>query len=222
MQKNIDQLQGEPMKTKPNSANNESHATLVYDIDGNRYINLTNACTLKCAFCPKHNGSWNVKGHELDLDFNPKANDIIQALGDLTGIDEVVFCGFGESTLRLKELLRIAEFIKSKGKATRLNTDGLGNLVNKRNILPDLAKSIDALSISLNAQNEAVYNQHCRPSLSGSYKALLEFIKEAPKYIEDVTVTAIEGLEGVDTDACEAIANKYKVKFRKRYLDQVG
>lgn len=197
-------------------------AELVYDIDGKRYINLTNACSLKCNFCPKHNGSWNVKGHELELDFNPRAEDIIAQIGDLKNIPEVVFCGFGESTLRLKELIKVAQHVKRKGVKTRLNTDGLGNLVNKRNILPELANCIDALSVSLNAQNETVYNRHCAPTLAGSYQALLEFIAQAPNYIDDVTVTAIEGLPGVDIRACEKIAKDFNVQFRKRVLDQVG
>ena len=196
--------------------------TLVYDIGNKRYINLTNACTLKCRFCPKHNGSWKVKGHELELDFNPKAEDIIAQLGDITNIEEVVFCGFGESTLRLDQLKDVATHIKALGKPTRLNTDGLGNLVHKKNILPELATCIDALSISLNAHNEAVYTQHCCPTLANAYQSLLDFIALAPRYIKDVTVTAIEGLEGVDIAACETIAKNAGVKFRKRILDQVG
>lgn len=196
--------------------------TLTYDIEGKRYINLTNACTLKCSFCPKHNGTWSVKGHELALDFNPKAKDIIVALGDLSQISEVVFCGYGESTLRLNELLAIALHVKLLGLKTRLNTDGLGNLVHHRNILPELATCIDSISISLNAQNEEVYDLHCCPSLKGSYAALLDFIRAAPNFIEDVTVTAIDGLEGVDIDACAAIAKSCGVKFRPRFLDVVG
>lgn len=201
---------------------NHCHPTLVYDIEDKRYINLTNACTLKCAFCPKHNGSWNVKGHELELDFNPKAEEIIAALGNLNEVTEVVFCGFGESTLRIKELVKVGAYLKSQSKQTRLNTDGLGNLVNKRNILPELATCIDSLSISLNAQSESIYKQHCHPTLEGSYQALLDFIKEAPKHIDDVTVSAIDGLEGVDIPACKEIALECGVKFRKRILDQVG
>ena len=205
---------------------NNMHAnpsnTLVYDIGNNRYINLTNACTLKCEFCPKFNGSFEVKGYQLDLDYNPKAQDIIQQLGDISTIEEVVFCGFGESTMRLKELLIIAQWVKSQGGRVRLNTDGLGNLVNKRNILEDLSQCVDALSISLNAQNEAVYQQHSRPSLPNSYQHLLAFIRLAPSYIPDVTITAIDGLEGLDIAACEKIADQYGVKFRRRVLDEVG
>lgn len=205
-----------------NSPDTVHSATLVYDIDDKRYINLTNACTLKCRFCPKHNGSWNVKGHELELDFNPRAGDIITELGDLSEVSEVVFCGFGESTLRLQELLAIAHYVKSKNKPTRLNTDGLGNLVHKQNILPLLADCIDAVSISLNAQNETLYEQHCQPSLPGAYQAVLDFIALAPKFIKEVTVTAIEGLPGVDIAACEMIAHQAGARFRKRVLDEVG
>lgn len=196
--------------------------TLVYDIGTSRYINLTNACTLQCRFCPKHNGSWQVRGHELELHFNPKAEVIIPQLGDLTQVDEVVFCGFGESTLRLEELLKIARYLKSQQVRVRLNTDGLGNLVHKRNIIPELAECVDALSISLNAQNEAIYHQHCRPTLAGSWQACLDFIEAAAREIPDVTATAIEGLEGVDIAACERLAHERGAKFRKRVLDQMG
>ncbi|MCG8312120.1 MAG: TatD family nuclease-associated radical SAM protein [Pseudomonadales bacterium] len=202
--------------------NTPPKATLVYDIAQKRYINLTNACTLKCQFCPKHNGSWAVKGYELELNFNPQAKDIISQLGDLSVIEEIVFCGFGESTLRLEQLKDIATFVKGQGKPIRLNTDGLGNLVHKRNILPELATCIDALSISLNAQNESVYVQHCCPTLANAYQHLLDFIALAPRYINDVTVTAIEGLPGVDIRACETIATQRGAKFRKRILNQVG
>lgn len=202
--------------------NATAEPTLVYDIGHSRYINLTNACTLQCRFCPKHNGSWAVKGHELELHFNPRASDIIPKLGDVSQADEVVFCGFGESTLRLEELLKIARHLKSQGARVRLNTDGLGNLVHKRNIVPVLAEVVDALSISLNAQNEALYQQHCCPTLPGSWQACLDFIEEAARSIKDVTVTAIEGLEGIDIAACEQLALARGAKFRKRVLDQVG
>jgi len=196
--------------------------TIIYDIGNSRYINLTNACTLKCAFCPKFNGTWEVKGYELKLDHAPRSAEIIEKLGDISTVEEIVFCGYGESTLRLNELIQVAQWVKSQGGRTRINTDGLGNLANKRNILPEIKGCIDALSISLNAQNEAIYKKHCKPGLANSYQALLDFIELAPQYIDDVTITAIDGLEGVDIKACEAIASKLGVKFKRRVLDEVG
>jgi len=196
--------------------------TLVYDIEGSRYINLSDRCTLRCQFCPKTHEEFQVHDYNLKLKHRPTANQIISALGDPSPYKEIVFCGFGESTLRLSVLLKIAGYIKEKGGRVRVNTDGLANLVNKRNVLPELAQCVDALCVSMNAQNEQTYNRHCSPLLEGSYFAMLEFISLAPQYIDDVTATAIDGLEGVDIEACEKIAFEKGVKFRRRELDIVG
>lgn len=196
--------------------------TLVYQIDNNLYINLTDRCTLTCQFCPKNNGCTEVKGYDLALEVRPSAEQIIQLLGDPSRYDCIVFCGYGEPTLRLKPLLTIAHWVKQQGGKTRLNTDGLGNLVHKRNILPELSPCIDALSISLNAQNETLYIRHCRPSLPGSYAAMLAFVALAPTYIKDVSVSAINGLEGIDITACRQLAESRGVHFKQRELDIVG
>ena len=181
--------------------------------------------TVRCAFCPKYNGSHEVHDYDLTLKSKPKLQEILHAIdaaGDLSQFTEVVFCGFGEPTLRLKELLAVSRHLKAQGARVRLNTDGLANRVHKHNVLPELAESIDAISISMNAHNETLYNRHCRPSLPDSYQAMLDFLRQAPQYINDVTATAIEGLEGVDIQQCAATARKLKVKFRRRVLDVVG
>jgi len=103
-----------------------------------------------------------------------------------------------------------------------VNSDGLANLVHKRNVLPELGKYVDSISISMNAQNKEIYNRHCQPALPNSYESMLEFLKQAPHYIEDVTATALDGLEGVDINACEELATQCGVKFRKRTLGRVG
>ncbi|THB75582.1 MAG: radical SAM protein [Gammaproteobacteria bacterium] len=199
-----------------------SQDILVYDIEDRRYINLNSTCTLKCQFCPKTQGHPIVNKYDLTLHEKKSVDDYIAALGDPKKYNEVVFCGFGEPTLRLKELLAISHWIKNNGGKVRVNTDGLANLVYKRNILPELGECVDAISISMNAQNEDVYNKHCQPAMIGSYQAMLEFIELAPKYIADVTASAIEGLEGVDIEACEKLAQERNVKFKKRVLDNVG
>jgi TatD family-associated radical SAM protein len=196
--------------------------TLVYDIGNKRYINLTNSCTLKCAFCPKTKGSPEVHQYDLGIEERHKADDYIKAIGDPTRFEELVFCGFGEPTMRLKELLKIAKYIKQNHGRVRINTDGLANLVHKRNVLPEMAEVIDALSVSLNGQTEAIYNRHCLPGLKGSFQAVLDFLSLAPEYIPDTTATAIDGLEGLDIKACEQLANERGVKFRRRVLDIVG
>jgi TatD family-associated radical SAM protein len=195
---------------------------ITYQIGNNLYLSITDRCTLECAFCPKTLGDMRVKGYDLTFDHRPTAGEIIATIDDPAGYDEVVFCGYGEPTMRLNVLLEVARDIKARGGRVRLNTDGLSNLVHKQNTLPELAECVDALSVSLNAQNREVYDRHCRPNLPGSYEAMLAFLREAPKYFKDVTATAIDGLEGVDIPACEAIAREMGVKFRRRVLNDVG
>ncbi len=193
-----------------------------YQIDNTLYLSITDRCTLECAFCPKTHGDMRVKGYDLTFDHRPTAEEIIASIDDPSRYDEVVFCGYGEPTMRLNVLLEVARDIKARGGRVRVNTDGLSNLVHKHDTLPEMAECVDALSVSLNAQNQEVYDRHCRPNLPGSYEAMLAFLREAPKHIEDVTATAIEGLEGVDIAACEAIARELGVKFRRRILNEVG
>jgi TatD family-associated radical SAM protein len=193
-----------------------------YTIGDRLYLNITDRCTLECAFCPKTLGSFQVHNYDLALDHRPSPEEIIASIGDPAKYAEVVFCGYGEPTLRLKVLLEVAHWIKARGGMVRINTDGLANLVHKRNVLPELATCVDSLSISLNAQTEAIYDRHCVPALPGSYAAVLEFLKQAPNYIPEVSATAIEGLEGVDIAACQRIAEELGVTFRKRTLGLVG
>jgi TatD family-associated radical SAM protein len=196
--------------------------TISYQIEDRLYLNITDRCTLVCAFCPKTLGHPEVQGYNLSIDNRPTAEQIIAEIGDPTRYAEIVFCGYGEPTLRLKVLLEVAHYVKDQGGKVRINTDGLANLVHKRNVLPEMADCIDSLSVSMNAQNEAVYNRHCQPELAGSFEAMLEFLKLAPNYIKDVTTTALQGLEGVDIAACEQLAKERGVKFRTRYLGRVG
>jgi len=196
--------------------------TLVYQIDSRLYVNLTDRCTLACTFCPKHNGCTEVKGHELYLSERPATEQIINLIGDPTRYDEIVFCGYGEPTLRLKDLLTVAHAIKAKGGRTRINTDGLANRFYKRDVTPEMATCIDALSVSLNAQDEATYNRHCKPALTGSHSAVLEFIEAVAKVIPEVTATAIDGLDGVDVARCAQLTEARGATFRARYLDVVG
>lgn len=200
----------------------ELACTLVYDIRHSRYLNITGRCTLRCQFCPKHNGSKQVHQYQLALDHQPSAAEIIPQLGDVSQFDEYVFCGYGEPTLNLPTLLTLAHEIKRRGGRVRVNTDGLGNLFHRRNILPELANCVDALSISLNANNQLLYQRHCQPRLKGAWEAVNQFMAEAPHYIANVQVSAIDGLEGVDIAACQQLVERAGCQFKHRMLDVVG
>ena len=124
--------------------------TIVYQLHGNCYLNLTQRCTLRCRFCPKFNGTWRVKDYDLRLHDEPSAEQLIAAAGDPRRYREVVFCGLGEPTLRLPTVLAVAERLRADGARIRLNTDGLASLTQGSDVTPELAGRIDALSVSLN------------------------------------------------------------------------
>lgn len=196
--------------------------TLAYRLHGNCYLNITWHCTLRCRFCPKFNGSWDVQGYNLWLHEEPGVEQILAAIGDPAQYREVVFCGYGEPTLRLDVLLEVAGALKQQGTRIRINTDGLANLVHGCDVTPRLAEVVDAVSISLNAQDEPLYEHHCRPKRHGAFMALQNFARRASQRGMDVTLTAVNGLEGVDIHACQDIAEHLGVKFRPRQIDQVG
>lgn len=195
---------------------------IAYAIRNSLYINLTNKCSLACTFCPKQSKNFEVKGHNLKLEHEPNVEDVFRAIGDVSGYEEVVFCGFGEPTLRLELLKEIARELKQKNMKVRLDTDGLMNLVYGRNAVSELEGLIDAVSVSMNAPDAETYMRLC-PSKYGkrAFEAVIEFLKLAKKYIPDVTASAV-GIHGLNIPACESLAKEIGVKFRLRKYQDVG
>ncbi len=200
----------------------EEEVRITYRIRDSLYLNITNRCTNACTFCPKRH-DYRVKGHLLKLPGEPTAAEALAEVGDPTRFDEIVFCGFGEPLLRLDEVKEIAAELKRRGARVRVNTDGLGNLVHGRNILPEIAGLVDALSVSLNAPDAQTYARIC-PNRYGeaSFAALLDFLREATKHIPKVTATAV-ALPGLDHEAVRRLAESVPgVSFRLRPYDDVG
>ena len=197
---------------------------VTYPIGDRLYINLTSGCSLKCDFCFKNAGPGPyLEDMDLSLERQPSATDIRKALREeLDGFDEVVFCGFGEPTLRLPTLLELADFLKRQGKRVRLVTDGLANRVYRRDITPQLAGRIDRLSVSLNAQDAETYNRLCKPPWPDAFDYVCDFLRKAREHVPEVVATAVDGVEGVDIEACRRLAEEeLGVAFRPRAKDTV-
>ncbi len=193
---------------------------IAYKIRDSLYLNITNKCTNRCGFCIKFRTNY-VKGHNLRLEKDPAALQIIKAIKDPKAYGEVVFCGIGEPLLRLDVVKKVSGWIKQHGGKVRINTNGQGNLIHGRNILPELKGMVDSISVSLDAENEAQYEKICRPSLSGAYRGVLEFIKEAKKFVPDVRITVVK-IPEVNMDKCRAIAQDLGVQMRVREFNEVG
>ncbi|MCM2263739.1 MAG: TatD family nuclease-associated radical SAM protein [Desulfuromonadales bacterium] len=194
---------------------------IAYTIRNSLYLNITNRCTNHCTFCAKFR-DFTVKGHQLCLEREPSAAEVIAAIGDPRRFEEVVFCGYGEPLLRLDLVREVAAWLKGRGMTVRINTDGQANLVHGRNILPELQGLVDVISVSLNAPDAATYQRICQSACGeAGYAAILEFLREAPKYIPSVTATAVT-LPGIDIAACRRLAEGLGVEFRERIFNEVG
>jgi TatD DNase family protein len=193
---------------------------IIYKIRDSLYLNITNRCTNKCSFCVRFRSDF-VKGHRLRLAEEPTATEIMAAVGDPAAYKEVVFCGYGEPLLRLDVVKEIAAWVKEKGGRVRVNTNGHGNLIHKRNILPELSGLVDTLSVSLDAHDATTYEKLCAPSFPRAYDEVLKFIREAKRHVPDVQATVVE-MEGVDIEKCKALAEKLSIKLRVRKLHVVG
>ena len=204
---------------------NAEPGAIAYVIRNSLYLNLTQRCTANCVFCTRLTRPV-VQGYNLQLNREPTAQEIWEAIDDPTKYDEVVFCGYGEPTLRLDAVKEVARKIKSAGGKTRLNTNGHGNVIHKRNILPELKGLIDSVSVSLNADNSSAYDEVVQPLPSfrnGIYDEVKKFIAEAKKYIPEVQATIVTHQKDVDETQCEDMAeNEFGVKYRSRRHNIVG
>ncbi len=195
---------------------------VAYKIRNSLYLNVTMRCTNECHFCARYYSD-TVQGHNLRLKSDPAAEQMIEAIGDPKIYDEIVFCGYGEPTLRLKEVEQVAKTVKEKGGVTRLNSNGHGSYIAGHDITPELVGLIDHVSVSLNAADADTYNEICSPQIPDAWEKTVEFIRSAKAQGMDVTATVVAIPEKVDIEACRKFAeDELKVKFRVREYDLVG
>lgn len=202
-------------------------SNLVYILDGKIYINLTNKCTNACIFCIRSIKD-DVCGKNLWLkDENISSSDVIAQLKPLIKDDmEVVFCGYGEPTLKLDILKEVSKFVKThyKNIKIRLNTNGHANFVYKRDITPELKGLIDEISVSLNAPTEELYKELTQPILDCEkpLEEVEDFIKKSVEAGISTVASVVDGYKNykINLDECEKIATQAGAKFRVReWLD---
>ena len=199
----------------------EPEARIAYPIRDALYLNITNRCTALCAFCVKNFKDY-VKGHYLRLDREPSGDEIIAAIGDPGRYREVVFCGYGEPLLRLSTVKEVSRWLKEKGARVRIDTNGHGNLINKRSIAPELSGLVDSISVSMNADTAEKYQKLCHPVYGKkTFAEIRRFIIECKGYIPEVMVSVIQ-MPGVEVEKCRQIADSLGVRFKVRKYNQVG
>jgi TatD family-associated radical SAM protein len=194
-----------------------------YEYGGGLYANITNKCPDRCEFCIRYMVDSLGGADSLWLKREPTMEEILELLDqwDLNKFEELVFCGYGEPTERLPELIETAEYARSKapGLKIRLNTNGLSDLINGRDTLPELSSVLDRISVSLNAKGPEEYLALCHPRFGiGAFEAMLDFTRRAKECIPDVTMSVVSGsIPYQDIEPCRRIAEEeIGVKFRVR------
>ncbi|MFI5360683.1 MAG: TatD family nuclease-associated radical SAM protein [Elusimicrobiota bacterium] len=212
------------MKLKEEAKSPASGGTVFYDHAGGLYVNVTNRCPVACRFCAKQAWEWNFRGNDLLLKKEPPLAALREGLRARLGTArrwrEIVFCGYGESTYRLPEMLRLCRDARSlRPKITlRLNTIGLGDLIWGRDIVPELARDLDAVSVSLNTADPAQWLELHRPARAyraRGFEASRLFAEKCVAAGLRTRVTAVE-LPEVDLDALRAYARRIGAEFLAR------
>lgn len=197
--------------------------TIVYRVKDGLYVNLTNRCPCACRFCIRGNGEGAYGSDPLWLEREPTRQEVIDAIESANPLSysEVVFCGYGEPTERLDDLVEIARFLKDKYPSlpVRLNTNGLADLIAGESTAARLKGCVDAVSVSLNASTRQRYCEICHPRFgAGSYDAMLRFTSEVRKFVPEVvmSIVATPATPEAEVSACRDICERLGVQLRVR------
>ena len=194
---------------------------ILYEVYDNLYVNLTNKCPCACTFCLRQTRDEMNHSGSLWLEREPGVEEVKAEFDkfDMQKYKEVVFCGFGEPTERLEDLLEIAAFVKEKfNKPIRINTNGLSDLIWQKDTAPMYKGLVDTVSISLNTPNKERYYELTRSKFGiDSYDAMLNFAGNVSKYVPHVVLSTVATtLTAEEEHQCAQICERLGVTYRIR------
>lgn len=194
--------------------------TVTYIVDSALYINVTNRCTNACDFCIRKNGDGAYGSDSLWLLREPSEDEILESAfaRDLSEFSEIVFCGYGEPSIRLETIISVAKKIKEKcSLPVRINTNGHSSLYHGYDTAPLYEGAFDCVSISLNTPSSDRYDEICHPHKAGAHAAMLDFAKEVKKYVPSVMLSVVKDfLTAEELAECHEIADSLGVYLKVR------
>ena len=195
--------------------------TIFYPIGDSLYVNLTNKCPCRCVFCVREEHETVGNNNSLWLDHDPSMEEIKADLErfNLDDYKEIVFCGFGEPMMRMDDLIETAKYIKSKADIkTRINTNGLGDLIHEKNTAECIKDCIDSVSISLNAPDKESYCRVTRPKFGEqSFEAMLKFAEECRDCGINIAFSVVDEITTEEIEKSKELAESLGVKLRVRH-----
>ena len=195
---------------------------ITYEVGDGLYVNVTNRCTNSCSFCVRSvaDGTYG----ELWLDREPTVEEIVDSItnADPTKYSEIVFCGYGEPTVRFYDIILVANRIKRQfpDVKIRINTNGHANLIYGKDVTPLMRDVIDSVSISLNTASAEDYVKVCAPEFGlSAYEGLLDFAAKAKNYVPFVCFSVVrESIPDEDIERCREIAERCGVTLKVREM----
>ena len=193
--------------------------TITYEVGNGLYVNTTNRCSNACEFCVRST----VESYygDLWLKSEPTVDMICESIfaRDLSKYTELVFCGYGEPTQRIDDVLEVARRVKERyNLPIRINTNGQVSMIAGYDITPKLEGLIDVISISLNTADAKSYQKICHSRFGeAAYEGLLEFARLAARYVPKVVLSVVDTtIPPEDIERCREIAKECGVSFRLR------
>lgn len=158
-------------------------ADIIYTFENGIYFNITNKCPCKCAFCIRDRKDAIGEAERLFHDTEPTKDEIKAAIDsfDFSKAESAVFCGYGEPTNALENLLFAARYVKKLAPKLRLrlNTNGLSDLINGRPTAGEICEVFDVVSVSLNAPTSEEFDKITRNIYPGrAFDAMLKFASD--------------------------------------------
>ena len=193
--------------------------TITYSYGKNLYVNTTNRCDMHCDFCLRQSGDGVGEADSLWLEREPTREEIWEDLQkrDLNAFSELVFCGYGEPTYRLRDILWVCDRVREISSIPiRMDTNGHGNLIWGEDVAPLFRGRFDTVSISLNAQDRETYNRRCEPDYENGYEAMLSFAKEIQTYVPHVVLSVVDCIPAEEIEACRKVCEDIGAEYRVR------
>ncbi len=196
--------------------------TILYEVHSGLYVNMTNKCPCACVFCLRQTRDEMDESGSLWLEREPTVDEVIAEFDkfDMKKYTELVFCGFGEPTERLEDLLKVAAHVKKTypDLPIRINTNGLSDLIYGKDTAPMFEKLIDTVSISLNTPDKERYYELTRSKFGiDSFDAMLKFAGNVKKYVKKVIMTTVSTTLTKDEEKrCAQICENLGVTYRIR------
>lgn len=191
-----------------------SKGKFILDKGNRRFVNITGHCNLDCRFCPEPADRSDGSNDPL-LVPEPSLREIIESVCGSNTCREVHFCGLGEQTYRLYDVLRAGRFLRIKGVRVVLDTNGLADRIHNRSVAPDLEDNVDCVNVKISAANAGDYERICRPRISNAFESIIEFIESARDYVPEVNIAVPARQPEIDLASVQKLAKDLKIGFQQ-------